>query len=262
LDSGDLKFEFKEIISLMQRHRFHALPSSISSARVMLAPEESHHLARVLRLGEGARVFVFDGQGAEYECEVARVKKESVELIVLAQLADEVESPLRLTLGQALIKGDKFDWVVQKATELGVTCIVPLITEHSEARKIEERAEHRLQRWRRISLEAVKQSGRRRLVELREPINVTRFIDDADAQTRLIFDERGGQSLRELAIERAPSASVALAVAPEGGWSETEVESAIAGGFIPIYLGRRVLRTETAAIAAVALVEHLFGDLG
>src|ERR1041385_3240693 len=140
----------------MQRHRFYAPPSHLSNSRITLDPEESHHLARVLRLTEGARVFVFDGEGAEYECEVARVSKQAVELAALARLTDEVESPLHLTLGQALIKSDKFDWVVQKATELGVARIAPLVTEHSEVRKIEERAEHRLQRWRRIALEAVK----------------------------------------------------------------------------------------------------------
>lgn len=246
----------------MQRHRFYAPPSHLSNSRITLDPEESHHLARVLRLAEGARVFVFDGEDAEYECEVERVSKQAVELAVLARLSDEVESPLRLTLGQALIKGDKFDWVVQKATELGVTRLVPLITEHSDVRKIEERAEHRLQRWRRIALEAVKQCGRRRLVEIVEPVNAGKFFEAADEQVRWIFSERGGRSLREMAIECAPSPSVMLTIAPEGGWSDAELESAVSHGFIPIHLGRRILRTETAAIAAVALAQHLFGDLG
>jgi len=246
----------------MQRHRFYAPPSHLSHSRITLDPEESHHLARVLRLTEGARVFVFDGEGGEYECEVERVSKQAVELAMLTRLTDEVESPLRLTLGQALIKGDKFDWVVQKATELGVTRIVPLIAEHSDVRKVEERAEHRLQRWRRIALEAVKQCGRRRLVEIIEPVGALKFFEAADEQVRLIFSERGGRSLRELAIESAPSLSVALTIAPEGGWSEAEAQSALNHSFIPIHLGRRILRTETAAIAAVALAQHLFGDLG
>ncbi len=246
----------------MQRHRFYAPPSPLSNAQITLDPEESHHLARVLRLAEGARVFVFDGAGAEYECEVARVSKPAVELAVLTRLTDEVESPLPLTLGQALIKGDKFDWVVQKATELGVTRIVPLMTEHSDVRKMEERAEQRLQRWRRIALEAVKQCGRRRLVEIIEPVSAMKFFEVADEQARWIFSERGGRSLREMAIECAPSPSVTLTIAPEGGWSDAELESAVSHGFISIHLGRRILRTETAAIAAVALTQHLFGDLG
>jgi 16S rRNA (uracil1498-N3)-methyltransferase len=211
---------------------------------------------------EGARVFVFDGEGAEHECEVTRVSKHAVELAILTRLTDEVESPLRLTLGQALIKGDKFDWVVQKATELGVTRIVPLMTEHSEMRKKEERAEQRLPRWRRIALEAVKQCGRRRLVEMVEPMSAAQFFTASDNQTRWIFSERGGRSLREIVAERSASPSVALAIAPEGGWSDDELNIALNQGFAPIHLGRRILRTETAAIAAVALAQHLFGDLG
>jgi len=254
--------QFEEIIRAMQRHRFYAPPSDTSASRVTLDPDESHHLARVLRLPEGARVFVFDGEGAEYECEVTRVSKQAVELSVITQLTDEVESPLRLTLGQALIKGDKFDWVVQKATELGVTRIVPLATDHSDLRKAEERAEHRLQRWRRIALEAVKQCGRRRLVEITEPVSFAKFCESGEDQTKLIFSERGGRGLREVSAERTPSSSVSLAVASEGGWSDAELKLADEHGFIPIHLGARILRTETAAVAAVTLAQHLFGDLG
>src|SRR5262249_16030603 len=147
----------------MQRHRFYAEPSQFASSAVLLDQDEAHHLARVLRLGEGARVFVFNGIGKEWECEVAHISKPEFELTLIKPLDDPVESPLRITLAQALIKGDKFDWVVQKTTELGFTRIAPLITDHSDIRRAEERAEQKLERWRRISLEAVKQSGRRRL---------------------------------------------------------------------------------------------------
>src|SRR5262245_2246603 len=107
----------------MQRHRFYSPPLSFAGASVMLDADEAHHLTRGLRLGLGARAFVVDGEGGEYECEVARVAKHEVELKLLQRLDDSVESPLRLTLAQALIKGDKFDWMIQKATELGVTRI-------------------------------------------------------------------------------------------------------------------------------------------
>jgi 16S rRNA (uracil1498-N3)-methyltransferase len=244
----------------MQRHRFYAPPPQCSAARITLDPHESHHLARVLRLAEGARVFVFDGAGAEYECAVARVSKQTVELTPLARLRDEVESPLRLTLGQALIKSDKFDWVAQKAAELGVTRIVPLVTEHSEVRKIEERAEHWLGRWRRIALEAIKQCGRRRLVEIVAPVGFAEFAA-AEEPLKLILSERDGRSLRAVAAESAPASAVSLAVAPEGGWSEAELRLAQSFGFLPIHLGPRILRTETAAVAAVTLAQYLFGDL-
>src|SRR5262249_42033699 len=245
----------------MQRHRFYARPSSFTESSVKLDAEESHHLTRVLRLSEGARVFIFDGESAEYECEVARAAKREVELSLLRRLDGDVESPLRLTLAQALIKGDKFDWVIQKATELGVTRIVPLVTDHSDIKRAEERADQRLQRWRRISLEALKQCGRRRLVEICEPAPFDDFCGSAEQSARLIFSERGGESLREVSAKIQDIDQLSLCVASEGGWSEGELLKAGDSGFTPVRLGSRILRTETAAIVAVTLAQHLFGDM-
>ncbi len=241
----------------MQRHRFFAPPARLFDSRIILDAEESHHLARVLRLLPGATVFAFDGNSAEYECEVARVSKEATELNVIARLSNEVESPLSLTLAQALVKGDKFDWVVQKATELGVTRIVPLVTEHSEFRKAEGR-ELRLQRWRRIALEATKQCGRRKLIEMAEAQSFQQFCEAETDGLRLIFSERGGKTLAEVARSNA----VTLTIGPEGGWSESELRFAETQGFLPIHLGNRILRTETAAVTAVSLAQYLFGDFG
>jgi 16S rRNA (uracil1498-N3)-methyltransferase len=245
----------------MQRHRFYAPPSSFTEASVRLDADEARHLTRVLRLGAGARVFVFDGEGAEYECEVTLVAKHEVDLNLLRRLDDAVESPLRLTLAQALIKGDKFDWVIQKATELGVTRIVPLVTEHSDIKRAEERVGQRLQRWRRISLEALKQCGRRRLVEICEPAPFGDFCGSAAQDARLIFSERGGESLTQVSAKLRDVNYLSLCVASEGGWSEGELQKATSCGFTPVRLGSRILRTETAAIAAVSLAQHLFGDL-
>jgi 16S rRNA (uracil1498-N3)-methyltransferase len=255
-----------DIVNGMQRHRFYSAPSSsFTETSVRLDADEAHHLTKVLRLGAGARVFVFDGEGAEYECEVARVAKREVDLSLLRRLDDVVESPLRLTLAQALIKGDKFDWVIQKATELGVTRIVPLVTDHSDVkrdlRRAEERAGQRMQRWRRISLEALKQCGRRRLVEIREPASFDDFCESAARDGRLIFSERGGGSFAEASAKLRDVNQLSLCVAPEGGWSERELQKSTSCGFAPVSLGSRVLRTETAAIAAVSLAQHIFGDL-
>src|SRR5262245_45777472 len=245
----------------MQRHRFYAAPCSFTETSVRLEADEAHHLTRVLRLGAGAGVFVFDGEGVEYECEVARVAKHEVDLNLLRRLDDVVESPLRLTLAQSLIKGDKFDWVIQKTTELGVTRIVPLVTDHSDVKRAEERAEQRLQRWRRISLEALKQCGRRKLVEICEPAAFDDFCEPAAQDTCLIFSERGGESLAEVSAKLRGADQLIVCVASEGGWSERELRKAESCGFTPVSLGTRVLRTETAAIAAVTLAQHIFGDL-
>jgi 16S rRNA (uracil1498-N3)-methyltransferase len=250
----------------MQRHRFYAPPSSFTESSVRLDAEESHHLTRVLRLSEGARVFVFDGRDNEYECEVGRAAKHEVELRLLRRLEDVVESPLRLTLAQALIKGDKFDWVVQKATELGVTQIAPIITEFTDVKRAEERAEQRLQRWRRVSTEALKQCGRRRLVEIREPVNFADFCastppGDGSQSAGLIFSERGGRTLREISEMSQNVKELCVCVASEGGWSEREFQTAAANRFQFASLGARILRAETAAVAAVVLAQSLFGDL-
>jgi 16S rRNA (uracil1498-N3)-methyltransferase len=245
----------------MQRHRFYAAPSSFAETSVRLDADEAHHLTRVLRLGSGARVFVFDGEGGEYECEVARVAKHEAELNLLRRLDDAVESPLRLTLAQALIKGDKFDWVIQKATELGVTRIIPLVTDHSDLKRAEERAGQRLQRWRRISLEALKQCGRRRLVEICEPAPFDDFCGSTTGGERLIFSEHGGESLAEVSAKLRGVNQLNICVASEGGWSEPELRKAASCGFTPVSLGIRTLRTETAAIVAVALAQHIFGDM-
>jgi 16S rRNA (uracil1498-N3)-methyltransferase len=250
---------------MMQRHRFYAPPSLFTLESVLLDEDESHHLARVLRLGEGARAFVFDGEGEEWECEVARADSRESLLNLIGKLEDRVESPLRLTLAQALVKGDKFDLVVRKATELGVSRIVPLITEHCEVRRAEERAEQRLQRWRRISLEALKQCGRRKLVEIAEPAGFIDFCANEAGRKNLIFSERArhsGRSLREVSAGLQEIDRIGVCVAAEGGWSEKELEAADASGFIPVHLGGRILRTETAAIVAVALMQYLIGDLG
>lgn len=248
----------------MQRHRFYAPPTQINGPLISLSDDEAHHLARVLRLPVGAQVFAFDGCGHEYACEISQVGKRTAELTITEELTNVVESPLQLTLAVALLKGDKFDWVVQKATELGVTRIVPLLTEHSDIRKAEARAETKLQRWQRIALEALKQCGRRTLVEFAEPVSWEKFCQQETAADLLFFSERGGRRFANFGHEQGgcpPPQELILAVGPEGGWSETELKLAEQAGWDFISLGPRILRAETAAIAAVMLAQEWFGDL-
>lgn len=258
----------------MSRRRFYAPPADILDLRVNLSTEETHHLTRVLRLKPGAEVFVFDGLGREYRCRLAGERGKRAQLEIIEALTDVVESPLRITLAQALAKGEKFDLIIQKATELGVTAIAPLITEQTDVKLREERMEKRLDRWQRISLEAMKQSGRRRLVDIMPPVTLTEFLSEhssslnrfATAPTLLVFSEKGGAPIKDALDDTGVSHSfsshslIAL-VGPEGGWSDDELSLLKERGSKAVSLGPRVLRTETAALVAIALIQHALGDL-
>lgn len=247
----------------MSRRRFYAQPEMISASTVSLSPEETHHLVRVLRMKAGDEAFVFDGCGLEYRCRLAPVKGDRARLEIIESLGGEVESPARIILAQALAKGERFDFVVQKATELGVSAILPLVTDHADVRLDEVGARKRLERWRRVSLEALKQSGRRRLVEISAPLTLEQLCDVGarDLDSILVFSERGGGPLAGALGGAGTVTSVAALIGPEGGWSDGELELLGARGAKMITLGPRVLRTETAAIAAITLIQHAIGDL-
>lgn len=245
----------------MSRRRFYASPDQITAPRVRLSSDETHHLVRVLRLQPEDEVFVFDGVGNEYRCRFLDAKGGRAELEMIERLADTVESPLRLTLAQAVAKGDKFDLIIQKATELGASRIAPLLTEKTDVKLNTEQAEKRVERWRRISLESIKQSGRRRLVEIRPPATVAGFVDETTGSDLLIvFSERGGVRLGQ-ALAECDGQAVSALVGPEGGWSDTELLMLEERGAKAVTLGPRVLRTETAGIVALTLLQHALGDL-
>jgi 16S rRNA (uracil1498-N3)-methyltransferase len=245
----------------MSRHRFFAPPSAIEYDRVVLTSDESHHLQRVLRLRPGATVSVFDGLGSEYTCRVERLDRDQTDLIVLERTRSDVESPLELTLAQGLAKGEKFDLVIQKATELGVRRIIPVVTAHTLSSGAQLVTPSRFERWQRIVLEATKQCGRIRLMEITAPIEWRQFIAGLP-QPALLFSERGGESLHALWEGWSePTPPGCLMIGPEGGWESQEIEMALSAGAIPVSLGPRILRTETAAIVAIGLVQYLWGDL-
>lgn len=245
----------------MSRHRFFAPPSAITGSRVVLVAEESYHLQRVLRLRPGATVSVFDGLGKEYTCRVQRLDRDQTELLMLEETQPNTESALDLTLAQGLIKGEKFDLIIQKATELGLQRLVPLVTAHTLSSGAQQVSPARLARWQRIVLEATKQCGRTRLMKITAPMAWHQFIA-ALPQPTLLFCERGGESLHRLrqgwSVSTAPRC---LMIGPEGGWDPQELEMALSAGAIPVSLGPRILRTETAAIVAISLTQYLWGDL-
>lgn len=240
----------------MTRRRFFAPPSAFNFSKqiVTLTADEARHLREVLRLKPGDEVSVFDGEGKEFRARVASARREFAEL----ELGDEIaparpESPLRITLAVALLKGEKFDLVVQKATELGVAEIVPLITRYADIKlRDESDATKRVARWQRIALEAAKQSGRALVPVVRTPTLFEAVLENPC----FLFSEKGGQGLTQIETDH-----VTAIIGSEGGWSDEELEQARAAGAQIVTLGGRILRAETAAITVAALLQHRFGDL-
>jgi 16S rRNA (uracil1498-N3)-methyltransferase len=253
---------------MMARRRFYASPNNINASLATLTTQETHHLIHVLRLTPGDEAFVFDGCGREFRCSFRGVEDNQAQLEIEEALSDVVESPLHITLAQALAKGEKFDFIVQKATELGVSAIAPLITRNSDVRLDDHQKSNRVERWRRISLEAMKQCGRRRLVEIARPRSLREFIAERETSTApeqnrktLVFSEGGGMPVVEALQPLAPRTAVCALIGPEGGWSMDELEALKDSGSHAVTLGPRVLRTETAALVALTLIQHAMGDL-
>jgi 16S rRNA (uracil1498-N3)-methyltransferase len=244
----------------MTRRRFHAAPTAFTQASVTLAGDEARHLRDVLRLKPGDEVYVFDGLGHEFRCTVSNTRRDSAELRIDAAVDPaKPESQLQLNLCVALLKGEKFDLVVQKATELGVSKVIPLITRFADIhlRDVGD-ANKRVARWQRIAVEAAKQSGRAFVPEISLPLAFAEALELEGAG--VMFSERGGERWESLVNQPVPPAVIAL-VGSEGGWSDEEIEAARARNFHVITLGGRILRAETAAIAVCALLQHDFGDL-
>jgi 16S rRNA (uracil1498-N3)-methyltransferase len=230
--------------------------------RVTLAGSAASHVSRVLRLRAGDALTLFNGRGGEYAGSIDRSHAGEVTVAVGEQRALERESPLALTLAQGVSRGNRMDLVVQKATELGVSCIAPLLTERSVVRLDPQQAARKVAHWRGIAIAACEQSGRNRVPEVATPLALREFTGIARAVgaagARLLLCPGAALRLDDVA---PPVTEVTVLIGPEGGLTDSEEELARTAGFTPVRLGPRVLRTETAAIAALALLQRNFGDL-
>lgn len=223
-----------------------------------LEPGPSQHLARALRMQEGDSLILFDGRGGEYPAVLTCVGKKRVSVNTGTHNEKEVESPLALHLGIAVSRGERMEWVVQKATELGVTTITPLFTERTEVKLRGERAEKKIRQWQQIAISACEQSGRNRIPQLAPLTLLESWLGATEAERKLVLHHR---AINEVHSDAIP-ASVALLIGPEGGLSEREIQLAEAAGYQSLQLGPRVLRTETAPLAAVTLLQSRWGDIG
>jgi 16S rRNA (uracil1498-N3)-methyltransferase len=228
--------------------------------RIRLEGSAASHITRVLRLRVGAALTLFNGAGGEYEGSIDKAHGGEVTVAVGAGVAAERESPLNLTLAQGVSRGERMDLVVQKATELGVSRLVPVLTERSVVRLTAQQSDRKVNHWRAITIAACEQCGRNRLPSLATPVPLAEFLRAAAAgETRLLLSPEGATALAE--VKRPGSGGITVLIGPEGGLTGEEEQAAIAAGFTAVRLGPRVLRTETAALAALALLQREFGDL-
>jgi len=231
-----------------------------AGGEVLLPEQAGEHVARVLRLERGHPLILFNGDGREYDATLASLAKRAVTAAIHAVREVNREAPLRLTLAQGIARGEKMDWILQKATELGVARIVPLVTERTEVKLDEERAERRLAHWNSVIAGACEQSGRNLLPPLEAPTRLDRWLGALSdtAALRLALLPEGDTTPRALP---PPDGGAILVVGPEGGLSDNDHALLRQTGFRALRLGPRILRTETAGIAALAALQALHGDL-
>jgi 16S rRNA (uracil1498-N3)-methyltransferase len=240
--------------------RFH-VASAAPGARLALPEHLAHHARDVLRLRAGGEISVFDGRGSEYEAVLTSVTRQGVEARLGGTVAPRAESPLRVELALAPLKGDLMELVIQKATELGVSRIRPVVTVRTDAAARPALKGSRQERWEKVASGAAEQCGRAVVPEIAPTVTLDAFRELPFAGARLLCLEVPGQAaLRSL--PRPADDAVLLLVGPAGGWDPREVDALDRAGFLPLALGPRILRAETAAIAALTAVQVLWGDLG
>lgn len=233
-------------------------PQALGADRaIVLEPDPSHHLARVLRFGVGASLILFNGKGGEYPAEITAVGKKQVEVKTGERRDVDLESPLNIHLGIALSRGERMDHVVQKSTELGVHTITPLFTERTEVKLKADRAEKKLQHWQQVTISACEQCGRNRVPTIQAPQQLGDWLTVTRADRKFVLHHRADGN--DLSGD-APT-SVALLIGPEGGLGEEEIAAAQDEGYDALQLGPRVLRTETAPLVAITILQGVWGDM-
>jgi 16S rRNA (uracil1498-N3)-methyltransferase len=244
--------------------RFFVRPEDVHGPELRLRQDETVHLARALRLGPGTCIVAFDGLGHEYEATVERLGDAEVLCRIVRQREARAAHTLSIALGQGLPKADTFEWIIQKTTELGVAEIVPLLTDRVVPHMAARRIDAKVTRWQKLAREACKQCGRSAVPRLSPPTALETFcLTFSQVDLKLLLWERAGtRPLRPILEACGPIASAALIIGPEGGLTRAEVDRGESYGFCVVSLGERIMRTETASMAMVALLQYLFGDLG
>lgn len=240
----------------MRRIRIYTNQPLNADSQTELQDETAHYVSKVLRLRIGDPICVFNGDGHEYDGYVEDISKKAVLLTLEARLSPQTESTLHTILGLGISRGERMDYAIQKSTELGVSVIVPLFTEHCEVKLAADRLDRRQEHWQQIAISACEQSGRVKIPHIAKAGLLADWLKTVEAEKKFLFDLSQNQTLDG---ER-PKGGVALLIGPEGGLSTAEQALALKEGFTGIALGARVLRTETAPVAALSVLQYLWGS--
>jgi len=246
-------------------HRFIVDPDNIQDGHIRIDGEDFRHLKKVLRIGPGETINVFDGSGREYEAKLISMDKTSALAEITASFLTEAEAEVRLTLFQGLPKGEKMDFIIQKAVELGVHRIVPVITERTVVQLDKESSTKKVSRWSKIAREAAKQCRRAVVPRVSEPVSLDDALTEASGcgAALMLYENESKKCLKEIlkcyTINKI--SDIALLVGPEGGFSSYEVDKCISSGFEVAGLGKRILRTETAAVSVISIIMYEMGEL-
>ncbi len=243
---------------------FFVSPESVTPHTISITGDLVLHIKDSLRVAIGETLWFSDGQGTRYRAELNAVSKRAV----IGQILEIIQEPAhvapRLILGQSLLKGEKMDWVIQKATELGVHEIIPVESRQSVVRLKTDRLDHQLTRWQRIALEAAQQSEQWRVPTVAKPQSLTTLLTSGKTTSIILMlaERQGGKNLQTIALPQVTSGSLLVLIGPEGGWSQEELGMAEQRGVEPVTLGEQILRAETAAIATISILQSRLGRLG
>jgi len=243
----------------MRLTRVHVDVELQTGRRLTVEGSAGNHISRVLRLRVGDALTLFNGQGGEYAGSIDEIRRDTVVVSILERRDVDRESPCQLTLAQGISRGERMDWVVQKATELGVWQIAPIFTERSIVQLDEKQASRKLQHWRSIAIAACEQSGRNHVPQITQPVGLYELLEKRTSSgTALLLSPGAPLRIADLA---SSGTQITVLIGPEGGLADVEQQAAVKAGFTPVRLGPRVLRTETAAVCALTLLQQKFGDI-
>lgn len=242
----------------MAKSRIFQYGSLQENVAIQLDKKASHHLSRVLRIKLDDEIILFNGEGGEYLARIVELTKKYVAAEPIRFIDCNRESPLKIHLGQCIAKGNRMDLVIQKATELGVTEITPLYSQYCDVKLNNERLENKLEHWRNIAVSACEQSERTQVPSVHSASALSDWIRDRNETLKFILHPHQA-SQQNPPYENKPK-NIALLIGPEGGFSDCEIEQALQRGFYPLSLGPRILRAETAPLAAISLLQAKYGD--